>query len=148
LFRGRFEHTIDSKGRVSIPSRFREVLQSQYGSEDLVLTVYDSCIVAFPWEEWRRWEERLKELPLLRAETKRFFRYFLSGAVDCRIDDHGRLLIPAQMRVQAQLKKEVVLVGMLKGFEIWDKELWQEEMLRCQEMFDKVSETIAEWMGF
>lgn len=148
MFRGRYEYVIDSKGRVSVPSRFREILQTQYGSEDLVLTAYDSCVVAFPSEEWRKWEERLKELPLLRAETKRFFRYFLSGAVDCRIDDHGRLLIPAQLRIQAHLKKEVVFVGMLKGFEIWDKGLWEEEMNRCREMFSTISDTIAEWMGF
>lgn len=148
MFRGRYEYVIDSKGRVSVPSRFREILQTHYGSEDLVLTVYDSCVVAFPSEEWRKWEERLRELPLLRAETKRFFRYFLSGAVDCRIDDHGRLLIPAPLRAQAQLKKEVVFVGMLKGFEIWDKALWEEEMSRCQEEFASISDTIAQWMGF
>jgi len=148
LFRGRFEHTVDSKGRVSIPARFREVLQTQYGSEELVLTVYDSCVVAFPSAEWRKWEEKLRELPLLRQETKRFFRYFLSGAVDCSLDPQGRLLIPAHMRAQVGLKKEVVLVGMLKGFEIWDKEAWRQEMERCQQLFDRVSETIAEWMGF
>jgi len=148
VFRGRFEHVIDSKGRVSIPSKFREVLQVHYGSEELVLTVYDSCVVVFPMEEWRKWEEKLKELPLLRGEIKRFFRYFFSGAVDCKLDDHGRLLIPLQMRMQANLKKEVVLVGMLKGFEIWDKDKWGEEMRKCEENFDQISEMIAERMGF
>ncbi len=148
MFRGRFEHTIDSKGRVSVPARFREILQTHYGSEDLVLTIYDSCVVAFPLQEWRQWEDRMRDLPLLRRETKRFFRYFLSGAVDSKVDDHGRLLIPANLRAQAQLRKDVMIVGMMKGFEIWDRDLWEEEMARCREAFDEISETVAEWMGF
>lgn len=148
MFRGRFEHVIDSKGRVSVPARFREVLQRHYGSEELVLTMYDSCIVAFPLEEWRRWEERMKDLPLLRRETQKFFRYFFSGAIDSRVDDHGRLLIPASLRTQANLQKEVLIVGMMKSFEIWDKGLWEEEMAKCRESFGEISETVAEWMGF
>ncbi|RLA75955.1 MAG: cell division/cell wall cluster transcriptional repressor MraZ, partial [Deltaproteobacteria bacterium] len=107
-----------------------------------------SCVVAFPLQEWRQWEDRMRDLPLLRRETKRFFRYFLSGAVDSKVDDHGRLLIPANLRAQAQLRKDVMIVGMMKGFEIWDRDLWEEEMARCREAFDEISETVAEWMGF
>ena len=146
MFRGRYEHTIDPKGRVSVPSRFRDVLKREYGKEVVILTPDDSCIAAFPFDEWKKLEKKALSFPFMHREAKVFLRYYISGAVEINIDDHGRLLIPLPFRDHAQLKKDVVFVGMLNRFEIWDKEIWVQELARYRENFEKTSEAIAEWM--
>ncbi|MBW2039306.1 MAG: division/cell wall cluster transcriptional repressor MraZ [Deltaproteobacteria bacterium] len=147
MFRGRFEHIIDDKGRASVPAKLREVLKREYGSDQLIITIFDSCLVAYPIEEWQVFEEKMKDLSLLKKEVKFFLRYFYSGAIECAIDDHGRILIPSQFRDHAHLKKEIVFVGVMRGFEIWDKGVWEEEVERYKETFDEISESMAEWMG-
>ncbi len=146
MFRGRFHHNIDGKGRVSIPARFREVLKQQYGSDQLIMTIFDNCLVVYPFAEWQTFEEKIKEFSQLKKETKYFLRYFYSSAIDCSIDDHGRILIPPQFREHANLNKEVVFVGMTNRFEIWDKGMWEKEFDRYKDTFDEISESIAEWM--
>ncbi len=147
MFRGRFEHSIDVKGRVSVPAKFREVLRREYGSDQLIITTFDSCLVVYPLEEWKVFEEKMKDLSSLKKEVKFFLRYFYSGAMECAIDDHGRILIPSQFREHAQLKKEILFIGVMKRFEIWDKGVWEEEVEKYKETFDEISESMAEWMG-
>jgi len=142
VFRGRYEHTIDSKGRISVPAKFREVLNKRY-DDRLVITHYDRCLVAYPYEEWTNLEEKQKSLPELKKETKAYLRFFYSSGVDCVIDKQGRLLIPQTHRDYASLQKEVILVGMGTKIEIWDKQHWQEEFRKAQENFDQVSEAIT-----
>ncbi|RPJ05056.1 MAG: division/cell wall cluster transcriptional repressor MraZ [Deltaproteobacteria bacterium] len=142
MFRGRYEHTIDSKGRISVPAKFREVLNKRY-DDRLVITHYDRCLVAYPYEEWTNLEEKQKSLPELKKETKAYLRFFYSSGVDCVIDKQGRLLIPQTHRDYASLQKEVILVGMGTKIEIWDKQHWQEEFRKAQENFDQVSEAIT-----
>jgi MraZ protein len=147
MFRGRFEHSIDEKGRVSIPAKFREILKRDYGSEQLIITIFDSCLVAYPLTEWQVFEEKMKDFSQLKKEAKSFLRYFYSGAMECAIDDHGRILVPSQFREHAQLSKEIVFVGVMNRFEIWNKGVWEEEFAKYKESFDEISENIAEWMG-
>ncbi len=147
MFRGRFEHSIDGKGRVSIPAKFREILKREYGSDQLIMTIFDSCLVAYPLAEWQAFEEKLKEFSQLKKEAKSFLRYFYSGAMECAIDDHGRILIPSQFREHADLNKEIVFVGVMNRFEIWNKTGWEEEIKTYKESFDEISESIAERMG-
>ncbi len=142
MFRGRFEYTIDSKGRVSIPAKFRELLTEKY-DDRLVLTNFDRCVVAYPYEEWRVLEERVSSLSMVKKETKAFQRFFISGATECPIDKLGRILIPPTLREYAQVERNVVFAGMLKKFEIWSKERWVEEISRSQENFEGISETLA-----
>ncbi len=142
MFRGRYEHTIDSKGRISIPAKFREILNKKY-DDRLVITNYDQCLVAFPYEEWSSLEEKTKSLPLLKKEAKTFLRFFYSSGLDCAIDKQGRLLIPQSLRDYASLQKDVVLVGEGTKIEIWDKGRWQEEFRKSQEIFDQVSDTLT-----
>src|SRR6185503_4547956 len=113
MLRGRFEHTLDSKGRMSIPSRFRDVLQKRY-SPTLVLTNFDRCIVAYPLEEWESLERRVAGLPQLKKEVKAFQRYFIGGAIECPIDNQGRILLPPHLRDFADIKKDIVMLGQLK----------------------------------
>ena len=100
MFRGRFEHTIDPKGRVSIPAKFRELLAEKY-DDRLIITNFDRCLVAYPFEEWRTVEEKVTSLSMVKREVKAFQRFFLSGASECPIDKLGRILIPPTLRICA-----------------------------------------------
>ena len=143
MFRGRFEHTIDSKGRVSIPAKFRELLTEKY-DERLIVTNFDRCLLAFPFEEWTVFEkERASQLSMVKNEAKAFLRFFISGATECPIDKLGRILIPPTLRDYAHLGKDVVFVGLLNRFEIWSRESWIEEFQRSKESFDQMSDTLA-----
>jgi MraZ protein len=143
MFRGRFEHTIDAKGRVSIPAKFRELLAEKY-DDRLIITNFDRCLVAYPFEEWRVLEERISSLSLVKKEVKAFQRFFISGAVECPIDKLGRVLIPPSLRDYAQLEKSVIFAGMLKRFEIWSKERWLEEIKRSEEDFESMAAALAD----
>lgn len=123
MFRGRYEHLIDLKGRLSIPSKFRETLNERYDSR-LVITTYDGCLLAYPFIEWQTLEERVSTLPEFKKDTRAFLRFFYSSAADCAIDKLGRILIPQSLRDYAKLEKDIVLVGALKHVEIWSKALW------------------------
>ena len=142
MFRGRYEHTLDSKGRISIPSKFREILTEEYDNQ-LVITNFDHCVVAFPQQEWSNLEQKMGSLSLIKREARTFLRFFYSSGIDCAIDKQGRLLIPQALRDYASIRKEVVLVGEGKKIEIWSKERWEEEFRRSQENFEQISDTLA-----
>lgn len=134
MFRGEYNHTIDDKGRLIIPSRFRYEL-----GESFVLTRgLDGCICIYPQNEWDLLEDKLRELPLTNRNSRLVTRFLVGGAVNCELDKQGRILIPAPLREHAGLTKDVVLVGTLERIEIWDKARWNET---CS--FDDV-EAIAE----
>jgi MraZ protein len=142
LFRGRFEFSIDSKGRISIPSKFREILSEKYDNR-LVITNFDGGLLAFPSDEWALLEEKAGALNLLRRETSAFYRFFYSSAMDCSIDRQGRLLIPPSLREYANLLKDVVLLGEGKRIEIFAKERWLEEARKVETNFDQLRDTLA-----
>ena len=143
MFRGRFEHIVDSKGRVSIPAKFRELLAEKY-DDRLILTNFDRCLVAYPYEEWRVLEERVSSLSMVKKEVKAFQRFFISGAAECPIDKLGRILVPPTLRDYAQLGRNVVFAGMLRKFEIWSKERWLEEIKRSEVDFEGMGEALAD----
>jgi len=142
MFRGRSKHNLDDKGRLAIPTRFREVL-NQKGDQCLVVTNKDDCIWAFTRDVWRRLEEKAASLPLFDKEGIAFMRYFISGAEECEVKN-GRITIPLYLREVTGLEKEVVLVGQLKRFEIWDKNKWEEEFKRVTEVFPEASQALQE----
>lgn len=125
MFKGRYEHLIDSKCRISIPSRFRETLNERYDSR-LVVTNYDGCLIAYPLAEWQKLEEKISALPEFKKDTKAFLRFFYSSAADCAIDKLGRILVPQTLRDYAKLEKEVVLIGAFRHMEIWSKPQWEQ----------------------
>lgn len=143
MFRGRFEHSVDSKGRVSIPAKFRELLAEKY-DDRLILTNFDRCLVAYPYEEWRVLEERVGSLSMVKKEVKAFQRFFISGATECPIDKLGRILVPPTLRDYAQLGRNVVFAGMLRKFEIWSKDRWLEEIKRSEVDFEGMGEALAD----
>ena len=144
MFRGRYEHTMTDKGRVSMPAKFREVCKEKYGDETFVITNFDKCLVAYPLKEWNEIERKVSELPQFKQEVISFLRYLMGGAVDCPLDGQGRVLIPQTLRSHAHINKEVVMVGMLTRIEIWSKEVWEvEQSERAYEEFKKSRETLA-----
>ena len=143
VFRGRFEHTIDEKGRLSIPSKFRETL-SVRGENELILTDFDSCLTAYPRDEWRELEEKMKKLSMIQKDVRNFLRLFYSSATEAPLDSQGRILIPPQMRERAKLDREVVLLGLLNKIEIWDKKSWQEFIANSADTFEDVASKLVE----
>ena len=140
MFRGRSKHFLDDKGRLAIPARFREVLQTK-SNQILVLTNHDNCLWAFAQDEWKTIEENAAKMPQLERAVNTYLRYFISGAQECVVKQ-GRITIPPDLREISGLKKEVVLVGGLKLFEIWDRERWEEEFERAKKSFPEVSQSL------
>jgi MraZ protein len=126
LFRGRYEHSIDAKGRTSVPSRFREVMTAQGDSKLVLTTGLDTCLVAYPMAEWLAFEKRLSELPQFDADVVTLKRIYVSGAVECEVDKVGRLLIPAALRKRARLKRDALWAGMGSYIELWAKESFED----------------------
>ncbi len=142
MFRGRFEHTIDSKGRVSLPAKYREILSSSF-NDRLIVTNFDSCLVAYPYEEWVKLEENFSQHSIMEEDVQTFLHYFVSGATEATIDKLGRILIPPHLRKHAGLEKEIVFVGMIKRIQIWDKTRWDEKFKEAQEKFNQIKDKEA-----
>ena len=122
MFMGEYNHTIDAKGRLIIPSRFRELL-----GEEVVLTRgLDGCLSIYPMDEWAAFEEKLRALPLTNKDARTFSRFFVAGATTCQLDKQGRILVPQTLRQFAGLEKDVVLTGNINRSEIWSKRKWSE----------------------
>ena len=122
MFMGEYNHTIDAKGRLIIPAKFREAL----GEEFILTRGLDGCLSIYPMDEWKSFEEKLKALPLTDKNARAFLRFFVAGATSCELDRQGRILVPSTLREFAGLEKEVVLTGSLTRIEIWSKEKWLE----------------------
>ena len=142
MFRGRSKHTLDEKGRLAIPARFKEVLKKK-NEYCLVLTNQFNCLWAFASEDWRIIEDSAANLSLFDRAVNTYRRYFISGAQECPLKQ-GRITIPPDLREIAGLKKDLVLVGELKLFEIWEKERWEEEFERAKSSFPEVSQSLSE----
>lgn len=144
MFRGRYPHTIDPKGRLSIPAKFREELAAR-DTETLVLTEGDHCIVAYPLDEWERFEEKLRQQPQLAPEMRNFLRVAVASAKDCPVDKAGRTLVPPELREFAGLSKDVMIVGVLNKFEIWNRERWNDHYQRARGGFDENARKLSEF---
>ena len=138
MFIGEYQHSIDAKGRIIVPSKLRCDL-----GERFVLTKgLDNCLFIYTLEEWKNFEEKLKSLPLTNINARKFVRFFFAGAVECEADKQGRILIPNNLREYAELLKETVFIGVSNRVEVWNKENW--EKYNDSEEFD--ANEIAEHM--
>lgn len=138
MFMGEYEHSVDSKGRLIIPAKFREEL-----GEGFVMTKgLDGCIFIYSAEEWHKLETKIHETPMTTKDARKFMRFFFAGAATCEIDKQGRTLIPPSLRAYAGLSKDVVLAGVSTRIEIWDKKLWDET--NSYEDMDEVAEHMAD----
>lgn len=126
MFRGRYEHNLDEKGRVQLPAAYKRELK-RIETEILVLTTHISspCLVAYPLVEWERFEERLAQLPQFEPSVTALRRLYVGSAIECAIDKQGRLLIPPTLREYAALERDAFWVGAMRTFELWSKTNWQ-----------------------
>lgn len=136
MFMGTYDHSIDTKGRVIVPAKFRETL----GDSFVVTLGLDGCLFLYPNEEWEDFVRQLKELPGSK-EARKLQRYFMAGAAPCDVDKQGRVLIPSNLREKAELEKDIVFVGVMSKIEIWSRKRWDEN-----DDFDNVDD-IAEHMS-
>lgn len=121
MFIGEYQHSLDEKGRVIVPSKYREQL-----GESFVLTKgLDGCLFIYTLPEWNTFEQKLKNLPLTNTNARKFVRFFMSGAVECTTDKQGRILIPASLRVYSEIEKDIVFIGMSNRIEVWSFNKWQ-----------------------
>ncbi len=138
MFMGEYNHTIDAKGRLIVPSKFRESL----GDTFVVTKGLDGCLFVYDNEEWNAFEEKLKSLPITNKEARQFVRFFLAGAAEVEVDKQGRILVPNILREFAQISKDVVLIGVASRIEIWSKERF--DGMAAYEDMDEIAEHMAE----
>lgn len=119
---GEYEHSLDVKGRMIMPAKFRDDI----GDNFIVTKGLDGCLFAFSKEEWTKFEEKLSTLPISNKDARSFTRFFFAGAIDCELDKQGRFLISSNLREFAGFIKDVVIVGMNSRIEIWSKEKWED----------------------
>ena len=142
MFYGEYEHTIDRKGRLIVPAKFRQAL-TQHEIATLFLTRgLDECLFLFPESEWRTVEARFKQVPFTKGEGRKFNRLFFSGAAEVSIDGLGRVLVPKTLKEFAQIKQDVIIVGVSNRMEVWAKEKWQAFYESSRQSFEEVAERV------
>jgi MraZ protein len=141
-FRGQSIVRLDGKGRLRIPTKYREVLQRHY-QDALVITRLDECLVAYPPQIWQQIEAKVMGLSQVDPNQRNFQRFFISSAEDCSFDSQGRILIPPVLKKHAGLEQEVLLAGMLNCFEIWEAGRWEKRMEWSQEHFSELAGSVT-----
>lgn len=138
MFMGEYQHTIDAKGRMIVPAKFREGLGEQF-----VLTRgLDQCLFGYPMHEWKKIEEKLKALPLTKKDARAFTRFFFSGATECELDKQGRVNIASSLLNYAKLEKECVVIGVSNRIELWSKVIWEQYTEEQEDSFAEIAENM------
>lgn len=138
MFLGQYEHSLDQRGRVAIPAKFRDAFQ-----EGLVLARgFDTSILVYPISEWRQMADKLAALPMTRSNSRRLNRATFSSAFDSELDRQGRVLLPAPLREYAHINDVVVIVGVYNYLEIWSKELWATEKALMEQQAWQTAEAV------
>ena len=138
MFMGEYNHTLDTKGRIIVPSKFRE----QLGMTFVITKGLDGCLFVYSQEEWKTIEESFRNKPLTSKDARHFARFFFAGACECEVDKQGRILIPNNLREYAGIDKDVVSVGVLNRVEIWSKDRWNDN--GDYDNMDEIAEHMAE----
>ena len=141
MFMGEFNHNIDLKGRIIVPSKFRDGL----GEKFVVTRGLDKCLFAYPMDEWEILEQKLKKLPLTKKDARAFTRFFFSGAVECEVDKQGRINIPGPLRNYAALEKECVVIGVSNRVEFWAEDKWEDYFQDSEDSFAEISENLMDF---
>jgi MraZ protein len=141
MFMGEYEHSLDAKGRLIIPSKLRGGL----GERCVATKGLDSCLFVYPVKEWEAIESRLRELPFTRADVRSFVRLFFSGATECELDPQGRILLAQNLRDYARIEKDVMIIGALSRVEIWARPEWEEYRKKAEGGFSEIAEKIIDF---
>lgn len=140
MFMGEYRHTIDDKGRIIIPAKFRDEL----GKTFVVTRGLDNCLFAYPSPEWQQLEQKLKTLPFTRSDARAFTRFFFSGATEVELDKQGRINVPGNLRQYAKLEKECVVLGVSNRVEIWSRRIWEDYFQESEESFNDIAEKLVD----
>src|SRR3989338_293538 len=142
MFYGEYEHTIDKKGRIIIPSKFRESFK-EYDIERFYITRgLDKCLFLFTENEWRSQESKFKSISFTKSEARKFNRLYFSGAIQLESDKQGRGLLPKYLKDYADIKRDVIIIGVSNRIEIWAKEAWQEYYKNSKGSFEAIAENL------
>lgn len=141
MFMGEYQHSIDDKGRMIIPAKFRDSL----GEKFVITRGLDQCLFAYPQDEWSVIEQKLKSLPFTKKDARAFTRFFFSGATECELDKQGRVNIAPNLRQYAELTKDCVVIGVSNRVEIWSKDIWEDYFAQSEESFSEIAEKIVDF---
>ncbi|WP_458413994.1 division/cell wall cluster transcriptional repressor MraZ [Schinkia sp. CFF1] len=141
MFMGEYHHTIDQKGRMIVPAKFRELL----GDSFVLTRGLDQCLFGYTHEEWTTLENKLKNLPFTKKDARAFTRFFFSGASECEVDKQGRVNIAVPLREYAKLEKDCVIIGVSNRFEIWSKSNWENYFAMSEESFNEIAESMVDF---
>lgn len=140
MFMGEYQHSLDPKSRLIVPSKFREGL----GQNFVITKGLDNCLFVYPMDEWLVIEKKLKSLPFTKADARAFVRFFFSGANECELDKQGRMLLPSNLREYAKLDKDVVIIGVSSRIEIWSKEVWENYSQNEEMDYEEIAEKLQD----
>ena len=141
MFMGEYSHTLDVKGRLIIPAKFR----NQLGEKFIVTRWMEHALRAMPMPVWEKLEQQLNQLPLGKKEARQFKRFVMAGAMEAEIDKQGRIIIPSNLKTYAGLAKNVIFTGSGDSFEIWSDENWQSYTAETAENFDDIAEGLVDF---
>lgn len=140
MFMGEYQHTIDPKGRLILPAKFRESL----GVTFIATKGLDNCLFVYALDEWAMLENKLKQLPLAKPEARAFVRFFFAGAAELECDKQGRILLPTNLREYAQLDKDVTVIGVSNRVEIWSSQVWSEYNMKIEPTVTELTEHLVD----
>lgn len=138
MFIGQYNNKMDSKGRISMPVKFREYL----GNKFIITRGLDSCLFGYSLKEWQKIESKIKSLPITKKNARSFQRFFFSGATEVELDKQGRINIPKSLIEHAFLNKECIVNGVSNRIEIWDKDKWEVQLLDSEQAFEEIAEEL------
>ena len=144
MFYGQYEHALDAKDRVIIPSKFREIFKEHYAEKFFVTRGLDRCLFVFPEEEWKSQENRFRAFPFTQEESRKFNRLYFSGACEVLCDKQGRILIPSYLKEYAAIKQDVVIIGVSDRIEIWSKDSWNQFFKENLGSFESLAEKLIQ----
>lgn len=140
MFIGEYSHSIDTKGRIAIPAKFRQ----QLSGSAIITRGFDSCLFVFTSEQWQKLAEKINSLPMTQANSRSFSRLMFAGAVSAEVDAQGRILVPDYLRQYAGIKKQAVVAGLFNRLEIWDSAKWEEYKKKTESSSDEIAERLGE----
>jgi MraZ protein len=144
MFYGEFTHSIDRKGRLILPAKFREIAKNQFVEKFFVTRGLDKCLFMFSEEEWRSQENKFKTMSFTKQQSRTFNRLLFSGAVEVSFDKQGRILVPQYLKDFAEIKRDVMIVGVSNRIEIWAKDKWHDFYANSRQSFEEIAEKLMD----
>jgi len=145
MFMGEYSHSLDKKGRIIVPSSFRQVLTEKYEDKFVITRGLDNCLSVYPPDEWKEIEVKLSKLPITNKNARVLKRFLTSGAIECVLDKQGRIMIPQNLRSYAGITHDVVLIGVSEKIEIWSKEKWETHSKKAEESLEENLQELGEF---